>query len=536
MHDESNAALPVRGLMLDPARHIERHQFYFGLLPHLKRWGLNTLWWHFVDNEGVALEVESHPEVSAPFAFSKDAMRRFLQQAAHLGIDVVPEVETLGHARYLTDLPRYSHLRDGTHRVMNAICPSQAETVEIMGDIVREVAELFPSPYLHAGLDEADFSGCERCAERGAGKPRWWVFAEHVKAIHSIVTGCGKKMIMWADHVEHDPDLLDVIPRDVVLCHWQYREVNEAAIRRSLDAGFKVITAPTMCSFGNMIQPADHNFDTMDEMVETTVRLVGDGALGMVNTWWAPQRGIRDAYLPAIAYTGEITQKGQGVDRVESLRRFVAEHFGIDDPETGAALWRMHELAVHLKDLDSLLCHSMAGLHRLVSRAGSREFRDCADMVSECAGTLRSSVGSATEHAEALGACVLAAELVDVCMANGLRLHQAADAYEKAAEKIGGGWTRQDIADDLAAAFEWTRKAAAQMAGLTSRLETEWTRTRYTDYPDDYLQRDTVQALERQMLLERVQNCSAFLTGLSSAFEAAVKGFREDGVFPGTFA
>jgi len=36
----------------------------------------------------------------------------------------------------------------------NAICPSHPETLEILSDIITEVADLFDSPYLHAGLDE----------------------------------------------------------------------------------------------------------------------------------------------------------------------------------------------------------------------------------------------------------------------------------------------------------------------------------------------------------------------------------------------
>ncbi len=69
--------LGFRGLMLDPARLTERHDFYFKLLPQLAEWGFNTLWWHFSDDEGFALKLKSHPELASPYAFTKTEMKRF---------------------------------------------------------------------------------------------------------------------------------------------------------------------------------------------------------------------------------------------------------------------------------------------------------------------------------------------------------------------------------------------------------------------------------------------------------------------------
>ena len=523
----------VRGVMLDPARHIERRAFYFDLLPRLAEWGFNTLWWHFVDNEGVALKLDSHPEVAAPHAFSKPEMKRLLGVAAEAGIDVVPEVETLGHARYLTDLPQYAHLRDGTHRVMNAICPSHPETLGIMEDIIREVADLFPGPYLHAGLDEADFSGCKRCTRRGRGKPGWWVYAEHVKAIHRIVTDCGKRMVMWADHVEHDPELLKALPRDVILCHWQYRKVDEAAIRRSLDAGFQVITAPTMCSFRDMIQPGAHNLRTMDALTEATAGMVDRGALGVVNTWWAPQRGLRDAYVPALAYTGRLLSRGASVGKPRFFRTFARDFFGIDAADVGRALWHMHELIVNLGELDALLCYSLAGLHRLVNWAATEEYAARAEQVAQHAATLASAATKARRNADVLGASALAAELVHTCMANGERIRLAGEAYEAASVKAGGGWAVEDMASDLTRAADLIDGAASSMAVLHGKVADEWARTRYPRYPAWYVDRESVRALDRQMLLGRVRMCRDFMGGLSRGFRRDVKAFRAGGPFPG---
>jgi len=70
----------------------------------MAEWGLNTLWWHFADDEGFTLKLSGHPELASPRALSKAKMKRLLDKAGQLGIDVVPEVESLGHTRWITAL------------------------------------------------------------------------------------------------------------------------------------------------------------------------------------------------------------------------------------------------------------------------------------------------------------------------------------------------------------------------------------------------------------------------------------------------
>lgn len=165
----SRAPCHIRGMMLDPARLTERHEFYFGLLPQLADWGYNTLWWHFMDDAGFALRLQSHPELASPFAFSRAETARLVRQAARHGIEVVPEVECLGHALSITALPRYARLFNGEPHGHNAVCPSHPDTLPLIRDIIEEVAALFHSPYFHAGLDEANLGDCPRCRGPGQG-------------------------------------------------------------------------------------------------------------------------------------------------------------------------------------------------------------------------------------------------------------------------------------------------------------------------------------------------------------------------------
>ena len=62
--------------------------------------------------------------------------------------------------------------------------------------------------------------------------------------------------------------------------------------------------------------PNRANFENMDAMAATLRRGARGGkVLGLVNTWWAPWRGLRDAYLPAAAYTAAMVRQAGPVRR-----------------------------------------------------------------------------------------------------------------------------------------------------------------------------------------------------------------------------
>lgn len=58
------AGFDVRGVMLDPARLMDRKGEYFSLLPHLKDWGYNLLHLHLTDDQGSRLVFPRRPELA----------------------------------------------------------------------------------------------------------------------------------------------------------------------------------------------------------------------------------------------------------------------------------------------------------------------------------------------------------------------------------------------------------------------------------------------------------------------------------------
>jgi len=524
---------PIRGLLLDLARLTERHKFYFDLLPHLARWGFNTLWLHFVDDQGVVLRLDSHPELASRYALAKAEMRRLIRAAGRLGIDVVPEVESLGHARYITSLRRYAHLADGDPTFLNAVCPSHPQTIELLDDILTEVAELFDSPYVHAGLDEVDFGGCKRCARRGRGRPKWWIYAEHVKAVHRILASRGKRMIMWADHVEHAPAMLRALPKDIVMAHWHYRDVPTAGTRRSLRAGFDVILSPAICHWGNVVLSDEGNYANLDETLRVAASLPGRGAMGIVNTWWVPWRGLRDAYLPAVAYTGRVLRTGRPAGKPAFARQFAREHFGLRGRAAGEALWAVQAVPLATLELKALLPDSAADVFDAISLASAEGFAARVDAARQAADALDRAAAKVRSNRPHFEAIRLAGRIKAACLDNGLALAEF-QALAAEAEVL------RDREKPPAQVLAPLEKARGRLAELVRRLERvckaaekEWDRTRHRDDPRKAVANRRAESCERDMLLGRLVRSRDYLQAVAKEFSRRLRSCRPAAMMPG---
>jgi len=507
----------IRGVMADPARLIERHEFYFELLERMAEWGLNTLWWHFADDEGFMLKLSSHPEVAGPHAFSKAEMRRLIARAAELGIEVVPEVEALGHTRYLTRLPEYAELADGDALAFNAICPSHRRTLPLLEEIIREVAELFPGRYFHAGMDEVNLGGCRRCRRRGRGRPKWWVYARHARAIHSIVRSAGKEMILWADHVEKDPAMLKVLPRDIIMAHWHYRQVRREPIRRSLAAGFRVIGCPAMCHSGDVIMPNEANFANMDAMTSFLSRLgrtgrgQGAGVLGVVNTWWTIWRGLRAA-----------------IDRAAFMRRFAREFFGLTDAKAAGAIRELHALMIGRAELLACLFDSSAGMYDALKLAERDDFRRRGQRIDECTRTLRAFGRKPHRRPREFAALVLAGTVAGLCCRRSVDLAAAFALYRRAKRAHDAGRPRAQVAGVLQEAASALRKMQGELRAVVRAVAAEWDRTRYAnDAKKKRLGRGD------DALLARLYQAERFGAELMRQLGRAIRRYPATGRFPG---
>ena len=157
---------------------------------------------------GDGLKFDSHPEISAPDAWSKDFLKKKLDEARKLGLEVIPKLNfSAGHDTWLKEYRRMV---------------STPKYYQVCSDLIAEVCELFGYPRLfHLGLDEEDESnqqGYEMVIIRGENlfwHDAYFLFAECEKH--------GARPWVWSDYYWAHPDLFEKhMPKSVLQSNWYY--------------------------------------------------------------------------------------------------------------------------------------------------------------------------------------------------------------------------------------------------------------------------------------------------------------------------
>lgn len=178
----------VRELMVDPARTFIPFDELKAFIPEMARYKLNALHIHLVDDQAWRIEIKKYPQLTqqassqwgqddimAPYKgyYTQEQMRELVEYAAKYHVDIVPEIEMPGHeAAAISVFPELTcHQRQVPIRTTcgvsnELLCPGNEFTYEFLGNVFKELVDIFPSKYIHLGGDEAaldNWTDCPKC-------------------------------------------------------------------------------------------------------------------------------------------------------------------------------------------------------------------------------------------------------------------------------------------------------------------------------------------------------------------------------------
>jgi len=320
--------MKINGIMIDCSRLLERHEYYFRLIDFMADWGMNTLLWHFTDDWGCSVALPGFENLAVKNAFSAAQMRRLIAYAKRNKIDIVPELETFGHTRYITDRPEYAHLFAGKktkHVHFSAVDPLNPQTHALMRRLIASVAQLFESKYLHIGGDEVDMR--EYCTKHGLNEAQTW--AGYVNAVIAMVHEVKRTPLFWADHPTKDKTIARLLSKDVIAVDWRYHRTVKDDVHEKLSrAGFKrIIVAPSIACW-------EYRFLPNEIALENTAKMARFGfshkGAGLITTVWCPWRYFQNAIYIGIAFSAYAFRKKGIIDRNEFNRLFARKVFGAE--------------------------------------------------------------------------------------------------------------------------------------------------------------------------------------------------------------
>ena len=225
-----------RGMHLDVARHFFNKNAIKRFLDLMALHKLNHFHWHLTDDQGWRIEIHKYPKLIEIGAwrgdyggyYTHDDIREIVAYARRQCITIVPEIDMPGHA--LAALAAYPHLActKGPFKVAetwgifeDVLCPCKEETFTFVTDVLNEIIDLFPSPYIHIGGDECPTSrweGSQICRDALNDKGLENFKALHSYFIHRVGTFLktkGRRFIGW------DEVLDGALPDNAIIMSWR---------------------------------------------------------------------------------------------------------------------------------------------------------------------------------------------------------------------------------------------------------------------------------------------------------------------------
>jgi hypothetical protein len=198
-------------------------------------------------------EFRAHPAIGRRRGrLSKADVARLVRHAQRHHVELVPVVQTLGHMERILRLPAYASLREHPDDETQ-LSPAAPGAYELLDDLIGELADAFPSPYLVLGADEAlglgrgqSAAGAER-----VGVVNLWL--AHVERVAAMARQRGKTPIVAVDMFDEayyraiwdmpapfPADDVGLVPREVVPAAGTFLPVDDHPLLHVLaDHGFR---------------------------------------------------------------------------------------------------------------------------------------------------------------------------------------------------------------------------------------------------------------------------------------------------------
>jgi len=236
---EDSPRFSYRGMHLDVSRNffsVDEVKRYIDLMAMHK---YNTFHWHLTDDQGWRIEIKQYPKLTEVGGFRKETLighyndqphqfdgkkyggfytqtqiKEVIKYASERFITVLPEIELPGHAQAaITAYPELG-CSDEPLEVLtkwgvsnNVFCPTE-ETFKFLENVLTEVAELFPSEYIHIGGDECpktqwkESAFCQRLMKENKLKDELELQSYFIQRIENFLNSKGKKVIGWDEILE----------------------------------------------------------------------------------------------------------------------------------------------------------------------------------------------------------------------------------------------------------------------------------------------------------------------------------------------
>ncbi len=284
--------------------------------------------WHLTEDQGWRIEIKKYPKLTEIGAwrtqpdgsnyggyYTQEDIKEVVEYANQRYIMVIPEIEMPGHSTAaLASYPEYSCTGEsllvsnqwGVHK--DVYCAGNDAVFEFLQNVLAEVMELFPAPYIHIGGDECPkdrWRNCLKCQERIKQKNlknEDELQSYFIKRIEKFIQANHRRLIGWDEILEGG------LAPGATVQSWRGMEGAIAAARSGHDA----IMSPNSHVYLNYgIDGTDlqhvYSFEPVPPELTEEERNHIIGAECCMWTEYAPQSAVDNKLFPRILAVAEIT-------------------------------------------------------------------------------------------------------------------------------------------------------------------------------------------------------------------------------------
>ena len=262
-----------RGMHLDVSRHFLPVEEIETLIDGLALHRLNVLHLHLTDDQGWRVEIKGYPRLTEVGAwreqtlvghmsgdeeswtfdgtrhggfYTQEELTGLVEYARKRGIMIVPEIDLPGHMQAAIaaypELGNFPEQQLGVREVWGIsdhVLGVSDEVFDFLRDVLTQVAEIFPAPYVHIGGDECPRTEWERSSAARARMNEWGltrvseIQGRFTQFAADVLAEKGKRIIAWDEVLESH------LPDDTVIMNWRHGN----GVKDSTSRGFQTIIA-----------------------------------------------------------------------------------------------------------------------------------------------------------------------------------------------------------------------------------------------------------------------------------------------------
>ena len=319
----------MRGISDDISRgQVSTVENFKKIIRFLARYKMNTYSPYIED----MFAFQSHPLIGkGRGALTSAELKELDTYAKQYYVDIIPIFQTLGHCENLLSIPEYLHYAEYPGgRTLNI---SDEGTYTLLDELIGELCSSFSAPYFNMAADETRDVGLGASKERVAklGLPK--VLAEHYRRVAGIIKKHGKTPMIYGDIILKNPEILDMIPKDILIVDWNYDpQYHYDSPQVFKTAGFPFVVSPAVRNYRGPFLDYFNSFENIERFSRAGY---DTGSNGLLISSWNDYGGeeLRELNYYGYAWGAECAWQPLKSNVTSFNRAFFRDFFGANDTE-----------------------------------------------------------------------------------------------------------------------------------------------------------------------------------------------------------